>query len=119
MALSADDQTEWPEAMAEVTACVYDVRAGRALAFGLTTNKHFRITYNYRVGDALHIGECFREKAMPQGTLFPIHYDPNLPQQHHSEQNDRRKQAVPLLAIGIAGSILLSLAWLFFLHGCS
>ncbi len=122
MAPSANDQAEWPEAMAEVTACVYDVRAGRALAFGLTTKKHFRITYNYRVGDALHTGECFAEKAMPQGMLFPIRYDPNLPRQHHSDpsrQGSNRKLAVPLLAIGIAGSVILSLAWLLFLRGCS
>ncbi len=119
MAPSPEDQAEWPEAIAEVTACVYDVRAGRALAFGLTTKKHFRISYNYRVGDDLHTGECFAEKAMPQGTLFPIHYDPDLPQQHHSGQDGSRKQAVPLLAIGIAGSIVLSLAWLLFMRGCS
>ena len=109
---------EWPEAIAEVTACVYDVRAGRALAFGLTTKKHFRITYSYRVGDALHTGECFSEKAMPQGMLFPIHYDPDLPQDHNRGQTDRTGQAVPLLAIGIAGSVVLSLAWLLFLRGC-
>ena len=88
------DRREWPVAMAEVTACHYDVRAGRALAFGLTSDKHFRIDYNYRVSDELHTGQCFSEIARPQ-------------------------RRVPLLAIGVVGSIVLLLAYLFFLRGCS
>ena len=56
--------------MAEVTECHYDVRAGQALAFGITSDKHFRIDYNYRVGDELHTGELFSEIAHPQGSLF-------------------------------------------------
>ena len=118
--MSADplDEADWPEAMAEVIECRYDARAGRSIAFGLTTKKHFRIAYNYRAGDDLHTGQCFSEKAMPQGTLFPIHYNPDLPHEHNSPRTGTT-QRVPLLAIGIAGSIVLSLAWLLFLHGCS
>ena len=108
---------DWPEAMAEVTECHYDVRAGRALAFGLTSREHFRIAYNYRVGDELHTGQCFSETARPQGTLFPIHYDPDLPHVHRSATDTRRRW--PLLAFGIAGTIVLSLAWLLVLRGCS
>ena len=33
--------------MATVTACKYESGAGRALAFGLPTTRHFRITFNY------------------------------------------------------------------------
>ena len=101
--------------MAEVTECHYDVRAGRALAFGLTSNKHFRIAYNYRVGDQLHTGECFSEVARPQGSLFPIHYDPDLP---HVNRVSAAAWPAPLLAIGIAGSFALALAWMLFLRGC-
>ena len=56
---------------------------------------------------------------MPQGMLFPIRYDPDLPEQHDEVHDDRRALAMPLLAIGIAGSIVLSLVWLLFLRGCS
>ena len=100
-----------------MTECRYDARAGRAIAFGLTTKKHFRIAYNYRVGDDLHTGQCYAEKAMPQGTLFPIRYNPDLPHEHDSLQSGTA-QRVPLLAIGVAGSVVLSLGWLLFLHGC-
>ena len=106
---------DWPEAMAEVTECHYDVRAGRALAFGLTSTEHFRIAYNYRVGDELHTGECFSEQARPQGSLFPIHYDPDLPHVSHS---DGAPKAIPLLAIGVVGSIALSFIVLLVLRGC-
>lgn len=92
--------------MAEVTECRYDVRAGRVLAFGLSSDKHFRITYNYRVGDELHQGECFSATARLRGSLFPIHYDPDLPGSSHSRGVPR---AFPLLAVGVAGSVAVSL----------
>ena len=117
MPAARTEEADWPEAMAEVLECRYDVRAGRALAFGLTTKKHFRLTYNYLVEGELHTGECFAEKAMPQGTLFPIHYDPDVPRKHRSGIGVRPAR-VPLLAIGVAGSILLSLLWLLVLRGC-
>ena len=111
-------QSDWPEAIAEVIECRYDVRAGRSVAFGLTSKKHFRIAYNYRAGDALHTGECFSETAMPQGTLFAIRYNPDLPQQNRTATEDAPAR-LPLLAIGIAGSIVLSLVWLLLLRGCA
>ena len=118
MSDSTQGDASWPEAMAEVTECRYDVRAGRALAFGLTSKKHFRIAYNYRVGDELHTGECFSERAISQGSLFPIHYDPDLPHINRSATGSA-PQRISLVAIGIAGSIVLSLAWLLILRGCS
>ena len=105
--------------MAEVTECRYDARAGRAIAFGLTTKKHFRITYNYRAGEELHTGQCYAEKAMPQGTLFPIRYNPDLPHVHDAQGGGGKVRRVPLLTIGFAGSLAISLLWLMYLHGCS
>ena len=118
MADPGSSEAEWPEAMAEVTECRYDMRAGRAIAFGLPSKKHFHITYNYLVGDGLHVGECYSEKAMPQGSLFPVRYDPDLPHVNRAP-SDSAPQRIPLIAIGIAGSIVLSLAWLLFVRGCA
>ncbi len=106
----------WSEAMAEVTECHYDVRAGRALAFGLTSTKHFRISYHYRVGETLHTGECFSEIARPQGSLFPIHYDREF--NHRSRSKDHARRSFPRLAIAIAGSLLISLILFLVLRGC-
>ncbi len=104
--------------MATVLSCTYDVRAGRAIAFGLPSSKHFRIAYNYWAGGELHTGEFFSEKAIPQGNIFPLRYDPELPHRNqHSGSNPPNK--LPLLAIGIAGSVIFSLAWLLVLRGCA
>ena len=70
------DRDTWPEAMATVTACKYEFGAGRALAFGLPTTRHFRITYNYWAPNAdgtpeLHTGELTSAKAMPQAHSSP------------------------------------------------
>jgi hypothetical protein len=109
------NKTPWPEAIATVTACTYDAGAGQALAFGIPLNKHFLISFNYWANGELHTGEYRSPTAVPQGTLFPITYDPTAPHQHsHSVPSPRRAQ----LVIGIAGSIILSLLWLAVLRGC-
>jgi hypothetical protein len=108
--------------MATVTACHYDVGAGRALAFGLPTTKHFRITYNYWARnsagqDQLHTSEFTSAKAIPQGTLFPIRYNPKAAHENtHSAATPSTRSA--MIVIGIIGSVILSLAWFAILRGC-
>jgi hypothetical protein len=108
----------WPQATATVTSCKYDFGAGRALAFGVPTSKHFRITYNYNAGGELHSGEFASEKAMPQGTLFPIRYDPDAPHDHTHANASAPASRGTILLVGIIGSIILSLAWFAVLRGC-
>jgi len=107
----------WPEAMATVTACKYEFGAGRALAFGIPTTKHFRITFNYWANNELHTSEFMSEKAIPQGTLFPITYDPEAPHLH-SHSTTPSTSRTPVLVVGIIGSLILSLAWFAVLRGC-
>jgi len=125
MSFAADASgNPWPEAMATVTSCKYEFGAGRALAFGLPTTRHFRITYNYWAPNAdnideLHTGELTSEKAMHVGTLFPIRYNPEVPHETAHSAAAPAMSRTPLLAIGIIGSIILSLVWLLILRGCS
>ncbi len=113
------DKTTWPEALATVTACKYDAGAGRALAFGIPTSKHFRISYNYFVDDQIHTGEFTSATPIPQNTLFPIRYNPNAPHRNsHDSSTAPQNPRAPLLTIGIIGSIILSLAWFAILRGC-
>lgn len=114
----------WPEAMATVTACKYEFGDGRALAFGIPTTRHFRITFNYWAPNAdnvdeLHTAELTSEKAMHVGTLFPIRYNPVAPHQirTHSETAVPTTR-IPIVAIGLIGSIILSFVWLLILRGC-
>ena len=115
----------WSEAMATVTACKYQSGAGRAMAFGVPTTRHFRITFNYWATNSegvaeLQTGELTSEKAMPQGTLFPIHYNPDAPQETRTATAEplTSSRRPPLVALGVTGSALLALAWLLILRGC-
>ena len=111
------EQLRWPEALATVTACKYEFGAGRALAFGIPTSKHFRISYNYFADGALHVGEFISAKPIPQGHLFPIRYNPEAPHQN-SHASSAANSRSALLIVGVAGSIILSLAWFVVLRGC-
>jgi len=106
---------DWPEAIATVTACRYDAGVGRAMAFGLPS-RHFQITYNYWAAGELHTAEFASDKAIPQNTLFPIHYNPEAP--HLNTRTSAASPRSALLALGVIGSILLSLAWFLLLRGC-
>lgn len=108
---------DWPQAMATVTACTYTAGAGPAMAFGLSTSRHFLIAYNYFVDDVLHTGEFASKKAVPQGTLFPLAYNPNAPHENEKSTSFPTSRS-PILAVGIIGSVILSLAWLLVLRSC-
>jgi hypothetical protein len=110
-------QKAWPQAMATVLSCTYTAGAGRALAFGLPTEKHFVIVYNYFADGDFHTGELRSATPIPQGSLFPITYNPAAAHEHGHEQTAVASR-VPMIAFGIAGSIILSLAWFALLHGC-
>ena len=112
------EHLQWPEALATVTACKYEFGAGRALAFGIPTSKHFRITYNYFVEGALHTGEFYSAKAIPQGHLFPIRYNPDAPHQNSHDASTTAISRGPVPVVGILGSVVLSLAWFAVLRGC-
>jgi hypothetical protein len=109
----------WREVLATVTACTYDAGAGRVLAFGIPTTKNFRISYNYFADDKLHTGEFNSAKAIPQGTLFPIRYNPDAPHQTSRDASSgARGMRGQLVAVGILGSFVLSLLWFVVIHGC-
>ena len=113
---TTDANPTWPTAMATVTECRYDVRAGRAMAFGLPSGKNFRIRYNYNAD-----GQFYSATAIPQNTLFPIRYDPAATHHHTHEHSPATTTPSPrraMLLIGITGSVILSLAWLTLLRGC-
>jgi hypothetical protein len=115
-----DTHSDWPEAIATVLECRYDMRAGRAIAFGLPSDKHFRIRYNYFANGEHHEGQFYSRTAMPQNTLFPIHYNPNEPLNHlhaYSSVTVPTPRSTRLI-IGIIGSLILSIAWFAVLRGC-
>ena len=124
MEIQTIPEDHWLKALATVTACKYDFGAGRALAFGLPTAKHFRISYNYFATspegiDEIHTGQFHSATPIPQGTLFPIHYNPAAPHENsHDTSSSPQGTRAPLLTLGVIGSVILSLAWFALLRGC-
>jgi hypothetical protein len=112
-------ESSWIEVLATVITCEYDAGVGRALAFGIPTTKHFRITYNYFADDELHTGEFMSAKAIPQGTLFPIRYNPDVPHQtDHPGSIAIGGVRGLLIVVGISGSLVLSILWFAVMRGC-
>jgi len=108
----------WLETHATVTACEYDFAAGRALAFGIPTSKHFRITFTYYAHGQTYTDQFTSPTYLEQGATFPLTYNSLAPQEN-SKSTAEPITKTPLFAIGIAGSILLSLIWLAILRGCN
>lgn len=115
---SLSTRSHWHEALATVIECRYDMGAGRALAFGVPASKHFRIRFNYFAEGELHAGEFASAKAMPQGTLFPIRYNPDVPHENSHAGSAPGSQRGSVIMVGIVGSVILSLAWFAVLRGC-
>jgi hypothetical protein len=108
----------WVETQAEVVACKYESGAGRALAFGIPTGKHFLITFTYRAHGRNYTDEFTSPTYLEQSATFPITYNPLAPQQNNKSAA-MPVARTPLFVIGIAGSIILSLIWLVFMRGCN
>lgn len=118
MTANPTPKSPWLETQAKVTACKYDFGAGRALAFGIPTSKHFQISFTYYAHGKAYTDEFTSPTYLEQGETFPIAYNPQAPQQN-SKSASTPTTKTPLFAVGIAGSIILSLIWLAMMHGCN
>jgi hypothetical protein len=106
------------ETTATVVACEYQFARMNTLLLGLQSGARFRIAFDYRAQGRTYSDEFQSPVAIPQNERFTVRYNP-----HRPEENDRSGKAgsggrVPLMAIGVAGSIVLSLLWLAMMRGC-
>ena len=118
MAGEAGDRALWVEASAKVTSCRYQFARMNTLTFGVQTGEKFQIAFEYRVKGTVYTGEFQSAVAIAQGERISVRYDPRNP-----GENDRSASGVgagrgAVFAIGIAGSVVLSLVWLAMLRGC-
>jgi hypothetical protein len=112
---------KWIEIEAIVTSCVYQRLSLSPLAFGFQTQKKFRITFDYYAHGRLYSGEFQSDAAIPQNEHIPISYNPLNPAENSRDSGSSAtpsRTKPPLIAIGITGSIILSLIWLAILRGC-
>jgi hypothetical protein len=109
----------WIATEATVTTCRYQSPGLSTLAFGFQTTKKFRITFDYYAHGQLYSGEFQSSLAIPQNERIPITYNPLDPQQNSRALiPGATPTRPPLIAIGIVGSIVLSLLWLVVLRSC-
>ena len=111
----------WITTEATVTTCVYQTDALRSMAFGFSTRNKFRITFDYYAHGRLYSGTLDSPTAVPQNDRIPLAYNPLAPAENTYAQESASSGPTrsPLIAFGIAGSVILSLAWLLILRGCN
>ena len=107
----------WLETQARVISCKYEFGAGRALAFGIPSTKHFLISFTYYAHGKTYTGEFTSRTYFEQGKIFTITYNPLAPQQN-SRSADIPTTKTPIFAIGIIGSVIISVAWFAMMRGC-
>ena len=112
----------WIATTATVTTCKFQFAGLSNMAFGFSTQQKFRITFDYYAHGQTYSGEFQSPVAIAQNEAIPITYNPLNPQQNSRDPDVSPAGAAttkpPLMAIGIAGSVVLSLAWLAILRGC-
>lgn len=111
------DASTWPETTARVTSCKYRFSRMNTLTLGIPLDKNrFLIGFSYYAHGKSYTGEFTAPTYMEQGTRFSIGYNPLHPEENTKSQ---AQGSTPLFAIGIAGSIVLSLIYLSMMRGCN
>lgn len=116
------ETVSWIATEATVTTCKFQFAGLGNLAFGFSRQEKFRITFDYYAHGQTYSGGFQSPVAIAQNEVIPITYNPLNPQQNSRDPDIASAGATttkpPLIAIGIVGSIVLSLAWLAILRGC-
>ncbi len=116
---SASTAPPWLETSAEVTGCKYLFARMNTLTLGIPTGGgRFLITFTYYAHGKTYTGQFTSPAYLEQGATFLLSYNPLAPQQN-SKTAGSPTSGTPLFAIGIAGSIILSVLYLAWMRGCN
>jgi len=109
----------WLETQASVTGCTYQFARMNTLTLGIATdNNQFLITFTYRAHGQTYTDRFTSPTYLEQGATFPVSYNPLDPQQNTKSASASASNP-PLFALGVAGSIILSVVWLAWMRGCN
>ena len=118
--MPAPTREGWVATQATVTTCRFQFARMNTFTLGIQTQDKFRITFDYYAHGRLYSDEFQSPIAIAQNERIFLSYNPLDPQQN---SRGRATSAGPaggsLIGFGIAGSIVLSLAWLLVLRGCN
>ena len=111
----------WIATTATVITCRYRSSALSSMAFGIGLEQKFLIAFDYYAHGRLYSGQFGSPKAIAQNSEIPLAYNPLDPHENTLTHAPTAAGGVrsPLIAFGIAGSIVLSLVWLLVLRGCN
>ena len=107
----------WIEATAVVTSCRFQFARLNTLSLGIERGKKFCIGFDYYAQGRLYSDEFQSPTAIAQSDRIQLAYNPADPRQNTRSSHSSPTQT-PLLAVGVAGSIVLSLLWFAILRGC-
>lgn len=118
-ALPAMEQSGWIATNATVVSCKYQFAGMNTLLMGVQTGKKYRIAFDYVAHGRTYSDEFESAVAIAQNEKFSVRYNPLAPQENDRSYTNISAGRAPLLALGAAGSIVLSLLWLAAMRGCS
>jgi hypothetical protein len=113
------EESGWIETTATVVSCNYQFARMNTFRLGVHSGEKYRIAFDYVAHGQTYSDEFQSAVAIPQNEQFSIRYNPLAPQQNDRSSGVGSVGRAPLLALGVAGSIVLSLLWLAVLRGCS
>jgi hypothetical protein len=109
----------WLSTEGTVTSCRYQFAGLGNLAFGFSTQKKFRIAFDYYAHGKLYSDEFQSEVAVPQNERIALTYNPLHPQENSRTSGPHASAGrSPIVALALAGSVILTLLWLVLIHGC-
>lgn len=110
----------WIGTEATVTTCRYQFARMNTFTLGIQTQGKYRITFDYYAHGRLYSDELQSPIAIPQNQRIPLHYNPLNPAENDCGRSSPTSSNTPpsLLTLGIAGSVVLSFAWLLVLRSC-
>jgi hypothetical protein len=109
----------WIETEATVTSCRFQFARMNTFTLGIQSGEKFSIAFDYYAHGRVYSDEFQSPVAIPQNERIPITYNPLHPEQNSRTSGPKATSVrSPLIAIGIMGSIVLSLLWLAVMRGC-
>ncbi len=113
------EQSGWITTTATVVSCKYQFARMNTLLLGVQTGEKYRISFDYVALGRTYSDEFQSAVAIAQNEKLSIRYNPLAPQQNDRSFGSASTGRAPLLALGVVGSVVLSLIWLAMIRGCS
>jgi len=115
----ANTAHRWMETEATVTGCRYEFARMNTLTFGIAANNNqFLVAFNYYAHGKSYNDEFASRAAMDKGETFRLFYNPMEPRENSTSAGASSRRS-PLFALGVAGSVVLTLLYLGMIYGCS